>query len=207
VPAKKLARFDRPIKAWYVTATTDKSGAETLDDQREILDGHSPSAGLDSPLLGGTTSAIVNALIVADTNKVTGYTIGSISGYVAVLALSQARSLDACSELPSIFDLMADCGGDKPAVLSANRTQNPNDQGARGALDFARSLRCAARFLIAATLDQRLACGRKSMRCPSFETVRSRIVIRWKPPLLATSTAEICDSGIFSSIRPRRTLK
>jgi hypothetical protein len=69
VPAKKLATFDRPIKAWYVTATTDKSGAETLDDQREILDGHSPSAGLDSPLLGGTTSAIVNALIVADTNK------------------------------------------------------------------------------------------------------------------------------------------
>jgi hypothetical protein len=116
---KKLATFDRPIQAWYVTATTDKSGAETIDDQREILDGHSPSAGLDNPLLGGTMSAIVNVLIVADTNKVVGYTIGSISDYIAVLAISQAKSLDACSELPSIFDLMADCGGDKPEEISA----------------------------------------------------------------------------------------
>ena len=106
---KKLSTVSRPLQAWYVTATTSKDGVETLDDQQELLNGRGPSPGLGSRLFGGTTSAIVHVLIVADTAKLVGYTIGSISDYVALLALSQARTLDECSELPSILDLMTTC--------------------------------------------------------------------------------------------------
>jgi hypothetical protein len=40
-------------------------------------------------------------------------TIGTISDYLAMLILSQARSPDTCSQLPSIMDLMASNCGDK----------------------------------------------------------------------------------------------
>lgn len=116
---KKLSTISRPLQAWYMTTTTSKVGVETLDEQQELLSGMSPSAGLDFPLLGGTTSQIVHVLIVADTSKVVGYTIGSISDYVSVLALAHARSPDDCSPLPSILDLMSSCEtAEKPEVVS-----------------------------------------------------------------------------------------
>jgi hypothetical protein len=104
---KRLSTFTGPIQAWYVTATTDAAGVETVDDQREIFNGTAPSPGLGSRISGGTSSAFVHVLIVADTARVTGYTIGSISDYVAMLALSQASSLTDCNPLPSILDLMS----------------------------------------------------------------------------------------------------
>jgi hypothetical protein len=108
---KKLATFSNPLAAWYVTATTDRAGVETTDEQQELLNGAGP--------LPVFSSAIVNALIVADTNKLVGYTIGSISDYVAVLALSQARTLEECNDLPSILDLMRNCAaGEKPEAIS-----------------------------------------------------------------------------------------
>ena len=67
------------------------------------------------------SSQIVLALIVVDANKIAGMAVGPLSDYIAMLALSQARSPDTCSRLPSIVDLMAsDCGDrEKVAQITA----------------------------------------------------------------------------------------
>jgi hypothetical protein len=99
----KLKSVDRPIQAWYVTAS--KSGADVAVD--DIWGGAPVGPRLGSRLYTNVRSSIVFVLIVADTAKVSGYPVGAISDYVAMLALTKPRNLDGCGQLPSIFDLMA----------------------------------------------------------------------------------------------------
>ena len=126
-----LIRMNRPVQAWYVTGTRGDSSSQ---DKRIDPDGSVDSvhdqvrvdqaygAGLDT----GTGSLVpprnrsqfVNVLIVADAGKVAGREIGPVADYVAMLALSQARSLDACGELPSILDLLAANCQSRPAPLA-----------------------------------------------------------------------------------------
>jgi hypothetical protein len=107
---KQLATFSRPIQAWYVTATRGAKGAEVIDSIFGVV----PPGRLGSRLTTGMSSAFVYALVVADASKVDGLTFGSIADYIAVLTLSQAQSLDACSELPSIVDLLSSGCGERP---------------------------------------------------------------------------------------------
>jgi hypothetical protein len=112
----KLKAFNRPIQAWYVTAS--QSGADIAVD--DIWGGASIGPRLGSRLYTNVRSSIVFVLIVVDTNKVTGYPIGAIADYVAVMALSKPRLLDGCGELPSIFDLMASaCKTEKADSITA----------------------------------------------------------------------------------------
>ncbi len=62
----------------------------------------------------------MNVLIVADIKKVAGAEVGPISDYIAMLALSEPRSLDDCNTLPSILDRMSDACRDreKPKALT-----------------------------------------------------------------------------------------
>jgi hypothetical protein len=99
----KLKTVNRPVQAWYVTAS--KSGADVAVD--DIWTGAPIGPKLGSRIYTQVRSSIVFALVVVDTGKVTGYPIGAISDLVAVLALSKPRNLDGCGQLPSIFDLMA----------------------------------------------------------------------------------------------------
>src|SRR5258707_8006580 len=92
----KLKTFDRPIQAWYVTAS--KSRADVPID--DIWSGAPVGPRLGSRLYTNVPSSIVFVLVVADTAKVSGYPIGTISDYVAVLALAKPRSLDGCVQLP-----------------------------------------------------------------------------------------------------------
>jgi hypothetical protein len=104
---KKLATVDRPIQAWYVTATRGANGVEFVDD----IWGLPPPGRLGSRLATGKSSHIIFVLVVADANKLTSYSVGSISDYIAVLTLSRPVSLTACEALPSIIDLMSPvCG-------------------------------------------------------------------------------------------------
>ena len=52
-------------------------------------------------------SGIYNALIVAEPAKLLDHEIGSLADYIAMLALSQAGSLDQCQDMPSISNLLA----------------------------------------------------------------------------------------------------
>jgi hypothetical protein len=122
--AKAIVTFRHPIQGWYVTATQNADGDIGLDDampmQQQSTDmsmmnaakfalqsGTTPGGRLGSRLVTGLSSLLVHVLVVADTVKVTGYTIGSISDYLAMLVLSQTQSSDTCGPLPSILDLMA----------------------------------------------------------------------------------------------------
>jgi hypothetical protein len=50
------------------------------------------------------TSELSNALIVIDTNKIQGQKLGPLTDYLSLVALSQVKSLDGCTALPSILD-------------------------------------------------------------------------------------------------------
>jgi hypothetical protein len=125
---EKVATFSRPVQGWYVTSTRNDSGHETVDDPFPLpaVDPrgfHSPvpPGRPGSRLYNARSSLIVNALVVVDANKVQGMPIGPISDYVAMLVLSQSKSPDSCSQLPSIIDLMAaNCReGEKPSQITA----------------------------------------------------------------------------------------
>lgn len=126
----KLKEVTHPIQGWYVTATRGQWGAKVLDhtwahsmwSPGDLLNaGTSAGCAPGSHLSTECTSEIVNVFIVADTTKATGYTVGSISDYLAVLALSMVQSLDVCDPLPSILDLMSpSCRAhDKPDGITA----------------------------------------------------------------------------------------
>ena len=101
--AKRFETFSRTIQPWYMTATRGAAGEEWVDSVYDPTPGGVPGSRLRS----GISSWIVHVLIIADVNKVDGYTIGSVSDYIAMLVLAQPASLDTCDELPSITDLMA----------------------------------------------------------------------------------------------------
>jgi hypothetical protein len=122
---KTLATVKRPIQAWYVTGTRGAYGTETVDNAApspnattgDIMQlGGQAGGRAGSRLTAGLASKFYNVLIVVDAKKAAGYPIGAIADYVAVLALSQAQTLDGCSPLPSILDLMSEgcAAGAKP---------------------------------------------------------------------------------------------
>jgi hypothetical protein len=121
---KSFTAFTQPVQGWYVTSTRNWKGLETVDNPHAFytLDpivgfegiGTAPPTDPSSRLDNYISSQVVLATIIADSNKITGMTIGSLSDYIAVLTLTQARLSQGCSQLPSIMDLMAPgCPGDK----------------------------------------------------------------------------------------------
>jgi hypothetical protein len=122
--------FRRAVQSWYTTATRETGGmfrgsgplkAEMMIDaqtgQVPLPDGAyvDPAHGQPATVFGlagsrftkGVTSEIVQVLVIADANKVAGHSLRSISDYIAMLALTRMGSLDGCSELPSIIDLLS----------------------------------------------------------------------------------------------------
>jgi hypothetical protein len=77
-------------------------------------------APLGSRLTTHVRSYILFTLVVIDGKKILGYSIGSISDYIAMVVLSQVRLIDGCGELPSILDLMAaNCSREKAQSITA----------------------------------------------------------------------------------------
>src|ERR1700679_3287533 len=129
--SNRISRMTRPIQSWYVTATQsaetssapiassdgppDVAGKYVLDDSYSILP---TRTALGSRLDARIQSLIVNVLIVADSNKLKGHDIGPIADYAALLALSQPKSLDGCSDLPSILDMMSDGCSGRPTPIA-----------------------------------------------------------------------------------------
>jgi hypothetical protein len=133
----RLLEITHPVQAWYVTGTrmttTSSEPTTTIgmdgttkpgDDKTPLGDDayHAVVArvGMGTRIPGRRISSLMNVLIVADIKKVAGEEVGPISDYIAMLALSEPRSLDDCNTLPSILDLMAEGCGDreKPKALT-----------------------------------------------------------------------------------------
>jgi len=150
---KTVKTVTHPIQAWYETATQGaKVGHDglpfafiTCADQPNgcansgSLKGelHVPET-LDIPENGGPPgcagslisncerSVFKNVLVVVDNRAAAGKPLGPLADYLAMTALSQAKSLDGCSAFASILDLMAKspCPGRDPpdGLTSADAT-------------------------------------------------------------------------------------
>jgi hypothetical protein len=72
----------------------------------------------------GFTSELLQVFVVADSGKVAGNSLSSISDYIAMLALTRTDTLDGCNTLSSIIDLLSSGCGDrqKPEALTAADT-------------------------------------------------------------------------------------
>ena len=119
----------RPVKAWYLTATTGFEGLVRVDNPRADFLSTDPytegkvfyQAGVGR-FNNGIGSTLYNVVIAANPGKLGDYEIGSLADYIAMLALSQPRSFDDCWEVPSITNLLSPgCEpGRKTTTLSDN---------------------------------------------------------------------------------------
>jgi hypothetical protein len=120
------------IQGWYlltgggaVVLSTDLSmvGFNVEPVWPKIIQNYTETAATGSRLGGGSGSGsgIGMVILVADTTKVVGYTLGALADYMAMLALSVAQSPDHCDPLPSILDLMSsNCAArEMPAAITA----------------------------------------------------------------------------------------
>ena len=113
-PVQDLEKITRPIQGWYITNTHGAYGGASIDEAEPLLrlekdklaQGKHPMGLAGSRLSRGVSRGIVNAVIVADPHKMLGQPIGAIADYIAVLALTQAFSVEHCGTLPSIMDMM-----------------------------------------------------------------------------------------------------
>jgi hypothetical protein len=130
---KQLKAVTHAIQAWYVTATT----SDGVNIAGLIDSGVSPSlfltpndvddpengtpAGCFSRFTACYTSGFKNVLIVADNKALVGDKLSAVADDMALLALSQPRSLDGCNVLPSVIDRFAKApcpGRDPPEGLT-----------------------------------------------------------------------------------------
>ncbi|MGB6449440.1 MAG: hypothetical protein WBE92_01680 [Steroidobacteraceae bacterium] len=121
--------FRHAIQSWYLTGTKAEVAWQRsrVQDQiemgQEAADGpprpdgarvdpayggeHAPAAFAGSHFTTGLTSELLLVFVVVDTRQVAGDSLRSIADYIAMLALTRMGSLDGCSELPSIIDLLS----------------------------------------------------------------------------------------------------
>ncbi len=121
---------DHAIQGWYLTTsggsivrTTDVGlvGLSLLPVWPEITQNYIGNGNLGTRLGSGSGSGIGIVILIVDTTKVSGYTIGAVADYLAMLTLSVAQSPDHCDPLPSILDLMSSSCGTRemPASITA----------------------------------------------------------------------------------------
>jgi hypothetical protein len=111
-------RSDHAIQGWYLTTSGGSVVLNTdpallhlslLPVWPQITQNYLGRAHMGSRLGGesGSGIGIGTVILIVDTSKVAGSTIGTIADYLAMLALSVTQSPDHCDPLPSILDLMS----------------------------------------------------------------------------------------------------
>jgi hypothetical protein len=121
---------DHAIQGWYLTTSggalvlnTDMAllGFNLLPVWPTITQLYNGSGTLGTRTGGAGGGGIGIVILVVDTTKVVGYTIGTIADYVAMLTLSVVQSPDNCDPLPSILDVMSStCAArEKPVAITA----------------------------------------------------------------------------------------
>lgn len=111
-----------PVQGWYITAG---GGQSILNADSQMIGPVNLLAlwpySIPTSLHGRGIGGIANVILVIDTNKVAGYTIGAVADYAAMVTLSLIQNPDHCDPLPSILDLLApSCSGrEMPAGITA----------------------------------------------------------------------------------------
>ena len=143
---EKLATVTRPIQAWYATETIDLDGQPRMDSPRRLGGGIAMSnftafampytMGVNrDPLYlpdatyvrvtgnhinDGARSGFNHIIIAVDTKKLAGQDFIPLTDYIAMLALTQLNSLNACQQLPSIVNKLAPDCDQKVDGITAN---------------------------------------------------------------------------------------
>jgi hypothetical protein len=125
-------RSDHAVQGWYMTTSggsivlnteVELVGLNVLPIWPQIAQKYIGSDSLGTRVGGGSGSGsgIGVVILVVDTTKVVGYTIGPIADYLAMLTLSVVQSPDHCDPLPSILDLMSSSCGTRemPTAITA----------------------------------------------------------------------------------------
>ena len=126
-------KSDHAIQGWYLVTGGDSAVLSTdvalvgfsvqpIWPQVEQNYAGSNATGTRVGGASGTGSGIGVVILVVDTTRVVGYSIGTIADYLAMLTMSVAQSPDHCDPLPSILDLMSiSCGArEKPIAITAS---------------------------------------------------------------------------------------
>jgi hypothetical protein len=131
---RKLIEYksDHVIQGWYLTTSggasvlntpIDFAGLTPLPVWPQITQNYIGSTRLGTRVGGvsGSGIGIGTVILIVDTTKVVGYTIGAIADYLAMLTLSVVQSPDHCDPLPSILDLMSSSCGTRemPKAITA----------------------------------------------------------------------------------------
>lgn len=106
---------EHAIQGWYLTTgqgaavlNTDLGslGFGVLPVWPQVIQNHLGENRTGTRLSSsGSGSGVGAVILVVDTGRVVGDTIGTVADYVAMLTLSVAQSPDHCDPLPSILDL------------------------------------------------------------------------------------------------------
>jgi hypothetical protein len=142
--ATKLATVSWPIQSWYSTATKDLRGQPQVDGVKTggvTMTMQLPEGGYGGPSGGalpmyemnmpnarvtnvtgsrlgdGTSSEFNHVVIVVEPAKLLEYELGTLSDYIALLALVQSQPPDNCQELPTILNLLV-AGCTPPKALT-----------------------------------------------------------------------------------------
>ncbi len=141
--------FTHPVQAWYLTGTralngynppvvglnaapsptadnhVDPSASSPLSDGMQLdpayAGGGTAVTGLAGSRIGkGLESQFLHVFAIVDSSKVEQSSLRAVSDYLAMVSLTRMSSLDTCSELPSIIDLLSSsCDtGDKPTGIT-----------------------------------------------------------------------------------------
>jgi hypothetical protein len=144
----KLATFTRPIQSWYTTATDDlrgniqvdgvRSGGVTMDmpfipgmgggiqtSATGTVSMNMPDARVTNVTGGrlgdGVSSDFHHIAVVAEPAKLLDYEVGTLSDYIALLALAQMPLPDHCLELPTILNaLLKGCAAPPKTLTSVD---------------------------------------------------------------------------------------
>ena len=147
--ATKMATVTWPVQSWYSTATKDLHGQPTVDGVKtggvtmtlQLPEGGygGPSGGslpmfemnmpgarvvnvTGSRMLGdGTSSEFNHVVIVVEPAKLLEVELGTLSDYIAMLALAQMQPPEKCQELPTLMNLLlAGCNAPPKALTSVD---------------------------------------------------------------------------------------
>jgi len=147
--ATKLATVSWPIQSWYSTATRDlrgnplvdgvKTGGVTMTMQLPPGGYGGPSGGAlpmlemnlpdarsgsvtGSRLGDGMSSEFNHVVIVVEPARLLEYELGTISDYIALLALAQLQPPEKCQALPTMLNLLvAGCTAPPKALTSVDQ--------------------------------------------------------------------------------------
>lgn len=122
--SSRLLEFvgDKPIQGWYITTPRRSPVSNTDIGLLHIyLEPLWPKIMPHWLSDDGHQSGIGTVILVVDTTKLSGYSVGTITDYAAMLALSLIQSPDHCDPLPSILDVMSTgCATrEKPKTMTA----------------------------------------------------------------------------------------